>query len=466
MFDFFEFSNEMMCIADLQGQFIRVNKAWSKTLGWSAEELTSRPYFDFVHPDDLEATRREAVLLTEGNHETVAFENRYRCTDGSYRWLSWRAIRAPDSEELIATARDVTAEKLQAEALREAEERFEVYMNYSPAIAFAKDEQGRIVYYNKAYEERFQVRLADWFGKTDFDRWPREVAQRFWENDQQVFATGVPVTAVEQAGQEGGPKSYWTIVKFPYHDKQGKRFVGGIGIDITSIKNAEAALRSGQELLRDLIEVQENEKQLLCQEFHDGLIQYAVGALMLLEGCQRSDSAKDVSTTIEAAIASLRKGVEDGRRAIRGIRPAVLDDAGLEAAIGDLIDQFSSSGVMVMFKCDPKFGPIPKSVQTTIYRVVQESLNNARKHSGTDVVRIDLKQVGDDLQCEIQDFGSGFDVEAARKRGFGLRGMIERVRLLGGECTIESEQDAGTRIFVRLPVAHDVPPRTSLTQNL
>jgi PAS domain S-box-containing protein len=452
MFDFFEFSNEMMCIADQNGYLVRVNKAWTKTLGWSVEELMSRPYLDFVHPDDVESTLREAELLRKGNHETVAFENRYRCSDGSYRWLSWRAIIAPDQRQLIATARDVTADKLQAEALREAEERFEVYMNHSPAIAFAKDEEGRIAYYNKAYEERFQIQLADWRGKTDFDRWPPEVAERFWQNDQKVFATGVPLTSVEQAGQEGGPISYWMTVKFPYRDKQGKRFVGGIGIDITGIKNAEAALRSGQELLRDLIEVQENEKQLLCQEFHDGLIQYAVGALMLLEGSQRSDSATNVSATVEAAIASLRKGVEDGRRAIRGIRPAVLDDAGLEAAIGDLIDQFSSSGVMVMFKCDPKFGPISKSVQTTIYRVVQESLNNARKHSGTDVVRIDLKQVGDDLHCEIQDFGCGFEVEAARNRGFGLRGMTERVRLLGGECTIESEQDAGTRILVRLPV--------------
>ena len=60
MFDFFEFSNEMLCVADMQGKFIRVNKAWTKTLGWSVEELTSRPYFNFIHPDDLEVTRREA----------------------------------------------------------------------------------------------------------------------------------------------------------------------------------------------------------------------------------------------------------------------------------------------------------------------------------------------------------------------------------------------------------------------
>jgi PAS domain S-box-containing protein len=353
---------------------------------------------------------------------------------------------------LVAAARDVTTHKEQTEALREAEERFEVYMNHSPAIAWAKDELGRIVYYNKAYEERFQIRLADWRGKTDFDRWPHKIAQQFRQHDQKVLESGVPLTVVEQAGTESGPISYWTIVKFPYRDNLGKKYVCGIGIDITGLKNAEAALRSGQELLRDLIEVQEREKQLLCQEFHDGLIQYAVGALMLLEGYQHKHSPTADSAILDAAIGSLRKGVEDGRRAIRGIRPSVLDDSGLEAAIEDLIDQFSSSGIMVTSKCDPDIGRLPKTVQTTVYRVVQESLNNARKHSGTDVVRIELQKVKGDLQLEIRDFGCGFEVEAARKRGFGLRGMIERVRMLGGECTIESEHDAGTRILVHLPL--------------
>ena len=451
MFDFFEFSNEMLCIADSRGYLTRVNKAWTKTLGWTAEEITSRPYVDFVHPDDVAATIREAKLLLTGTHETISFENRYRCKDGSYRWLSWYATIAPGLDQLVASARDVTSNKLQTEALHEAEERFQVYMNHSPAIALAKDEQGRLVYFNKAYEERFHLRLADWQGKTDFDRWPAKIAQQFREHDQKVLASGVPLTVVEQAGKDDGSISHWMFVKFPYQDNTGKKYVCGIGIDITELKNAEAAVQSGQELLRDLIEVQENEKQLLCQEIHDGLIQYAVGALMSLEAYQRTHASTDDSA-IETAIGNLRKGVEDGRRAIRGIRPSVLDDLGLEAAIDDLVDQFSPSGIMVTSKCDPDIGRLPKTVQTTVYRVVQESLNNARKHSGTDVVRIELRKIEGDLQLEIQDFGCGFDVESARKRGFGLRGMIERVRLLGGECTIKSEEDVGTRIFVRLPV--------------
>jgi PAS domain S-box-containing protein len=452
MFDFFEFSNEMLCVADSRGYFTRVNQAWTKTLGWSAEELTSRPYTDFVHPDDLQATLREAQLLLTGTHETISFENRYRCRDGTYRWLSWQATFVAGSDQLVGSARDVTSHKLQTEALQEAEERFQIYMNHSPAIAWAKDDQGRIAYYNKAYEERFQVRLSDWLGKSDFDRWPKEIAQQFRRHDRQVLASGVPITAVEEATPRNGPQSYWMSVKFPYRDSKGRKYVGGIGIDITELKNAEAALRSEQELLRNLIEVQENEKQFLCQEFHDGLVQYAVGALMMLEGFQRKHPHLDGSMEINAAIGNLRKGIEDGRRAIRGIRPAVLDDSGFEAAIDDLIDQFSHTGIMVTSKCDPDIGRLPKAIQMAIYRVIQESLNNASKHSGTDVVRIELRKVNDNLHLKIHDFGSGFDVRTAGKRGFGLRGMIERVRLLGGECTIESDQDAGTSVSVRLPM--------------
>ncbi len=277
MFDFFEFSNELLCFANERGYFTRVNQAWTKTLGWTAEELTTQPYTHFVHPDDLAATNREAQLLLTGTYETVLFENRYRCSDGTYRWLSWHATMAPGLGLLVAAARDVSAHKLQTEALREAEERFQIYMNHSPAIAWAKDERGRIAYYNKAYEERFHVRLSDWIGKTDFDRWPKEIAQKFLLHDRQVLASGVPITMVEEATPASGPQSFWMSVKFPYQDSNGKRYVGGIGIDITDLKNAEAALRSEQELLRNLIEVQENEKQLLCQEIHDGLIQYAVG---------------------------------------------------------------------------------------------------------------------------------------------------------------------------------------------
>jgi two-component system NarL family sensor kinase len=173
---------------------------------------------------------------------------------------------------------------------------------------------------------------------------------------------------------------------------------------------------------------------------------------MLLEGYKVQHCSADTASIIDTAIRYLRKGVEDGSRAIRGIRPAVLDDLGLEAAVEDLIDQFSKLGLLVTLSAQLDVKRLPESIQTTVYRVVQEALNNAKKHSGADAVQIELHQAAGKLHLEIQDFGCGFDVDKARPNGFGLRGMIERVRLHGGECTIKSNHGAGTCVIVDLAV--------------
>lgn len=316
MVDFFEFSNEMLAVADGRGYFIRLNQAWTRALGWSVDELLGRPYVEFVHPDDAEATIREADLLVSGTHETISFENRYRAKNGTYRWLAWYARLDPDSKRIVATARDITEQK------------------------------------------------------------------------------------------------------------------------------------SKTELLHNLIEVTEQEKQFICHEFHDGLIQYAVGSLMLLETYMRTQDP----TLIETAVKSLRQGIEDGRRVIRGTRPVVLDEGSLQDAVEDLIHQFSTAGMTVECKCDLDIGQLPQSTQTTAYRVVQEALNNARKHSGTSTATVTVRKQGSDLHIEVRDFGRGFEVASARQRGFGLRGMSERAQLTGGECVIQSQPGVGTTVLVRLPI--------------
>lgn len=453
MIDFFEFSNEMLCIANQQGYFTRVNSAWTKTLGWTAETLTTKPYIEFVHPDDLAATLREAELLRSENHETVSFENRYRCLDGTYRWLAWKCAVVRGSNQLVCAARDITERHVAEAALREMAERFRVFMDNSPTTNWAKDEDGRIVFLNRYAELKFGHKSRDdWYGKTDFDFWPREAAERFRANDRRVLDADKPEQFFEDSLDADGKLYRWVTILFPYRDRLDRRYVGGIAIDISELRRAEAELTQERDLLRNLIELQEREKQHLCHEFHDGLIQYAVGALMSLERAAGSNSAERRAREIEAVITNLRKGVDDGRRAIRGIRPAVLDDANLKAALEDLIDQFKNSGMMITVNCDGGIGPLPKSLQTTIYRVVQEALNNAHKHSGTDVVRITLQREGGELRLSIRDFGSGFDVPAARHKGFGLLGMAERVRLQGGDFKLESELTAGTTVTVRFPL--------------
>jgi PAS domain S-box-containing protein len=121
---FFELSFDLLCIAGFDGYFKELNPSWEKTLGYSLEELKSRPFLDFVHPEDRQSTEKEAARLAEGAI-TIAFHNRYRCKDGSYRWLYWTSV--PDMEEglLFAAARDVTRRKEAEEELRKAKEQAE-----------------------------------------------------------------------------------------------------------------------------------------------------------------------------------------------------------------------------------------------------------------------------------------------------------------------------------------------------
>jgi PAS domain S-box-containing protein len=110
----FQMSRDLLCIAGVDGYFHRLNPAWEETLGYPLEELLSRPYVEFVHPDDRGKTRDEARSLTEGT-AAVLFENRYRCKDGSYRWLAWKTAPRVEAGLLYAVARDVTEQKRAAE---------------------------------------------------------------------------------------------------------------------------------------------------------------------------------------------------------------------------------------------------------------------------------------------------------------------------------------------------------------
>lgn len=107
---FFTLSLDLFCVAGFDGYFKRLNPAWPETLGWTQEELLAHPSLDFVHPDDRQATTREAEKLGQGA-TTISFENRYRCRDGTYRWLQWIAVPVMEESQIYAVARDVTGAK-------------------------------------------------------------------------------------------------------------------------------------------------------------------------------------------------------------------------------------------------------------------------------------------------------------------------------------------------------------------
>ena len=115
----FQFALDMLCIAGFDGYFKLVNPAWERVLGYSPEELTSRPWLDFVHPDDLAATIREGEKLLSGV-DVIRFRNRYRARDGSYKWLSWMCTPYVERGLIYAVARDITEAQRTEEELRQA----------------------------------------------------------------------------------------------------------------------------------------------------------------------------------------------------------------------------------------------------------------------------------------------------------------------------------------------------------
>jgi PAS domain S-box-containing protein len=249
-----------------------------------------------------------------------------------------------------------------------------------------------------------------------------------------------------------------------YCDETGRpAVVRGVGFDVTERQAAFEELDQRKKILRRLIEVQENERQTLCHELHDGTMQYVIAAKMHLESICNSAASATQRQQIDAVLDCLSRGIAEGRQVIRGVRSAVLDDLGLFAAIRDLADQMAILGITVELALDENLDTLPPALSNTVYRVVQESLTNVRKHASTDWAQVEIQHTPFEVHLRVSDRGSGFIADDARRRGFGLVGMTERLRLAGGTLTIESRPGAGSQVDAWLPVsaaAGDTPTTT------
>ena len=161
-----------------------------------------------------------------------------------------RALEQTLADTRRDRALDLAARTQAEESLRESEERFRSFMDHSPAIAWMKDDQGRHVYVNHVFEDRFQMASGQWLGRTDFELFPEEVARRFQTHDQMILADGLPKEFVEVAPDPDGTQRDWWTFKFPFRGPAGRRYVGGVAIDITDRKRMEAALLVSEERLR------------------------------------------------------------------------------------------------------------------------------------------------------------------------------------------------------------------------
>jgi PAS domain S-box-containing protein len=228
-------------------------------------------------------------------------------------------------------------------------------------------------------------------------------------------------------------------------------------------KRAQEAVDRERKTLWHMLRASDHERQLIAYDIHDGLAQQLAAAVMQLQAYEqlKRSSPKNAKTAYNAGVQMVRQAHFEARRLISGVRPPILDESGIVAALAHLAhDQQKAGGPEIEFQSNVKFVRLESILENAIYRIAQEALANACRHSQSPRIRLSLIQQGDSVQLEVEDWGVGFDPEAVDAERFGLEGIRERTRLLAGQVAVDSRPGEGTRVQVVLPlVSSPVPAR-------
>ncbi len=204
-----------------------------------------------------------------------------------------------------------------------------------------------------------------------------------------------------------------------------------------------------------MLQASDHERQIISYEIHDGLAQYLAAAGMQFQAYDslKENSPEEGKKAYDIAVGLVRQAHAESRRLISEVRPPVIDENGLEMAISHLVhEQRRHGGPQIKFDSDVQFKRLPSILENALYRIAQEALTNACKHSESKKVKVTLAQEGQDVRLEVQDWGTGFDPDSTKEGHFGVEGIRQRVRLLGGRLTIESKPDSGTLVQVVVPI--------------
>jgi signal transduction histidine kinase len=235
----------------------------------------------------------------------------------------------------------------------------------------------------------------------------------------------------------------------------------GVVVEVTARKQAEAALqdysRRLETLSRQLLEVQEQERRHLARELHDEIGQVLTLIKMKVNAAARQAEGS-ARAGLDDALGVVESAIQQVRNLSLDLRPSMLDDFGLEAALEWYVNRQAADTTFTV-QLDSNLGEdrLPAEIETACFRVVQEALTNAARHAKARHVAVTICRTGKDLQLSVRDDGIGFDVGAARQRAsrgrsVGLLGMQERVELLGGQIHIQSAPGRGTEIQVHFAI--------------
>lgn len=231
-------------------------------------------------------------------------------------------------------------------------------------------------------------------------------------------------------------------------------------VDITGRKQTERALRRQRKTLEEMLQLHEHERRLIGYDIHDGLAQLLSGATLFLQAFrdQFPERPSQQWKSFDQGFQALSEALAEARRLIDDLRPVVLEEGGILPAVEALIEKLHTRfGMEIEYIADASLSRLSPLREFAVFRIIQEALSNARRHSRTKKVRVELRQRHDRLSVEIRDWGVGFDPQKVPPGHFGLEGIRERSRLLGGRLHIQSAPGEGTRLALEIPVAWPPP---------
>jgi PAS domain S-box-containing protein len=350
------------------------------------------------------------------------------------------------------------------QSLLKFEKRFQDMAENTSDWVWEMDAQGRYIYSNPVVEDITGYHCDEVIGKYFYDFFSSENKKVLKEKIYELLAQLKPIKSFDNVlVRKDGFEIIMETNGVPCLDKKGNlTCYRGINRDISDRKRAESRIRR---LSQQLLKAQETERQMISCELHDRVAQdlsaSKIGFDMLLKDQPSLDSAVkekllDISNCLQRAINAIRDLSYD-------LRPPALAEMGLVKALEIYCEEFSvQMGIKVdfqsaglnLFRLDP-------NTEIHLYRLVQEGLNNIRKHADTDRAVVRLVGVFPNIILRIEDSGKGFDIkkreiESGDEKRMGLRSMGERTGLLGGQMIVQSRPMQGTRIFIKIPCHEEI----------
>lgn len=466
-----EFSLLMVAHTGLDGRWLKVPPMLCALLGYTEEELLAGRFRDITHPDDFEAEWALCQRLIRGEAKSFDIEKRFLRRDGKVIWVyqNTSVVLGPEDRPLhfLTFVRDITERREAEEQLKKSE----LQLSEAQRLAHLGSWEWNIGAGSVEWsEELYRIYGIDSGTSITFETYLACVHPDDRERVKNVVAHAVrerePFTMEERIVRTDGELRHLLSQGALIVNAKGEvaRMVG-VCLDITERKRAEERVREFaarlQSLSLRLLEAQEMERRRIARELHDQIGQDLSVIKINLQTLKRLPGSATLGSYIDETIRVVEGVLATARNLSLELRPSMLDDLGLAAALRWYLDrQAQRAGFALHFEAETAEERVPPAIETACFRLAQEAVTNVMRHARASRVDVELALDEEALRMRIVDDGEGFDVEAARARAargesFGLLGMEERALLAGGRLEIISAPGQGTEVHVHFPLSGD-----------